>query len=251
MNSQSVPARIAQKLFLYGLGAGAASLATTPAGAEIFYSGPLSFSGNTIFFDLQGTTPSATNFTGADFKLAQGISNNATNKISTYSSNYNPNSGMVTQVRPTYPGGTSTRSYVLKLTGGITIGSASNFTNGFGVFNDRYTPPPALAAQGDGGPATDAFQGDWAPGDRGFVGLRFELDGQPGVPVYGWADIGTNNFNGDAPGRFTLYGYAYENNGMPIPTGAVPEPSTIALLVAGAAGVAVLRRRKSAQNAEV
>lgn len=45
---------------------------------------------------------------------------------------------------------------------------------------------------------------------------------------------------------FTLYSFAYEDvAGQGIAAGAVPEPSTLALLLAGAAGVgAMMRRRK-------
>jgi hypothetical protein len=81
---------------------------------------------------------------------------------------------------------------------------------------------------------------DWNVGDRGFVGLRVSLNGNI---HYGWADISINavgtSFN------HTLYGYAYEDVAQAtILAGAVPEPSTALLLVAGAAGAASIRRRR-------
>lgn len=69
----------------------------------------------------------------------------------------------------------------------------------------------------------------WPPGDftRGFIGIEFELaDGLH----YGYFDIVTS---GSAAGA-SLLGWAYDSRpGVPILAGAVPEPSTWALLVAG------------------
>ncbi len=69
----------------------------------------------------------------------------------------------------------------------------------------------------------------WPPGaaTRGFIGIEFELaDGLH----YGYFDI---VLSGDAAGA-ALLGWAYDSRpGVPILAGAVPEPSTWALLVGG------------------
>lgn len=234
---------LAQKLFFYGLGAGAATLAAaSSANATIYYSGPLSFSGSSFSFDLENTAaPTINPATGADFTLTSSIKSSATNKISTSGAG----SGVVAENRSNNNNGTAT--YALKLAAGDTIGSNRSFISGSPYFN---TLP--LSARGAG---TDALAGDWLPGDRGFVGLTIILDGTgeagpgaAGTLVYGWADVTVNNFDGTGLGRYTLNGYAYESDGGSIPAGAVPEPSTVALLIAGAAGVEVMRRRRNARK---
>jgi hypothetical protein len=69
---------------------------------------------------------------------------------------------------------------------------------------------------------------------------------------YGWVRLsyalGTNGL----PNSVTAVDWAYDPTGAPVSTGegAAPEPSTMALaiLAAGAAGVAVLRRRRCELN---
>jgi hypothetical protein len=82
---------------------------------------------------------------------------------------------------------------------------------------------------------------DWSVTSRGFVGLRISLSGNI---HYGWADVSINRVGTDSFNH-TLYGYAYQD--VPfgnIAAGAVPEPSAAVLLIAGAAGVASMRRRR-------
>ncbi len=81
----------------------------------------------------------------------------------------------------------------------------------------------------------------WPPGPatRGFIGIEFELaDGLH----YGYFDIVTS---GSAAGA-SLLGWAYEAQpGVPILAGAVPEPSTCALLVGGGALMVWFRRKRN------
>ncbi len=231
---------LAQTLFFSGLGAGAATFAAaSSAHATIYYSGPISFSGNAVSFDLESTASPVQNpAMGTDFTLTNSTKSSATNKISTTGTG----SGVASENRDNGSGGQTT--YALKLASGATIGSNRTFVSGSPYFNSFN-----IAARD--GVGTDAAKGDWFPGDRGFVGLTIVLDGTgeagpgaAGTVVFGWADVTINNFDGTGIGRYTLNGYAYEANGSAIPAGAIPEPSTIALLIAGAAGVEVMRRRK-------
>lgn len=80
----------------------------------------------------------------------------------------------------------------------------------------------------------------WPPGaaTRGFIGIEFQLaDGLH----YGYFDI---VLSGDAAGA-ALLGWAYETQpGVPILAGAVPEPSTWALLVGGGVLMVWFRRKR-------
>jgi len=81
---------------------------------------------------------------------------------------------------------------------------------------------------------------DWSVGSRGFLGLRINL----GNTHYGWADVSINPVAGSSFNH-TLHGYAFENVAdTAILAGAVPEPSMATLLIAGAAGVGAMRRRR-------
>ena len=72
---------------------------------------------------------------------------------------------------------------------------------------------------------------------RGFVGLRFEFNGNQ---HYGWADV---THLGAGSGT-TLHAFGY-NDTPDAPSHPVPEPSSLLLLAAGAAGLAGFRRRKT------
>ncbi len=73
----------------------------------------------------------------------------------------------------------------------------------------------------------------------GYIGVRFDPAGGSEW-LYGWIHIDS------VAGDYTSYhidGYAYETDGGSIVAGAVPEPSSLALLALGAAGVRFLRKR--------
>jgi hypothetical protein len=83
--------------------------------------------------------------------------------------------------------------------------------------------------------------GNWAAGDRGFLGLtlRDPAGASSSDVFYGFADITVN-----ADYTLTLNAFAYENvPGVAIT--AVPEPRALVLMAAGLALVgAALRRRR-------
>src|SRR5262249_23516005 len=78
-----------------------------------------------------------------------------------------------------------------------------------------------------------------------YIGFRF-LDETDNVVKFGWAQLSLDaTFQGQPR---SIIGYAYENSGGSIVVGAtaVPEPSSMAWLSRGGAGVAAYRRRRAA-----
>lgn len=83
--------------------------------------------------------------------------------------------------------------------------------------------------------------GNWAVDQRGFAGIRFDLDGST---HYGWADV-----SHPADRQITLHAFGYNDT-----AGAashVPEPSSILLLAAGAAGLGFWRLRRKGSGKAV
>jgi PEP-CTERM motif len=216
---------LGQKLVLYGIGAGAASMAV-PADADIIWSGPVEFSGNTIFYDLENVVPPSAipDSANHDFEL-----NLRKKKASNYDVSSN---GTTVGSTDSATRGMYSFSYAIRHNSGDTIGSGGNFAS-YAFLQNAY--PGGYFDPGEG-------LGDWNPGDRGFLGLSLVVGGNT---YFGWADVTLNNLDGTGIGAFTLHSYAYENVAdTSILAGAVPEPGTIALLVAGAAGVLALKRRQ-------
>ncbi len=77
-------------------------------------------------------------------------------------------------------------------------------------------------------------------GTGGYVGLQWDIGN--GDVRYGWARVDVTEVNN---GTATLYSFAYESDAnMPITAGAVPEPTSLALLAAGGGALALGRRRR-------
>ena len=90
-----------------------------------------------------------------------------------------------------------------------------------------------------GGPFYSNFYGnlfDWEVGQSGFAGIRFKLGAET---HYGWAQI----FR-DSDTALTLRSFGY-NNTPGAASHPVPEPSSVMLLAAGAAGLAGWRQRRA------
>ena len=77
------------------------------------------------------------------------------------------------------------------------------------------------------------------------AGLRFDIDG---TTHYGWMRVSGYADSGGGISSAVLHDFAYEDdaNTAVVAPSAVPEPSSLALFVLGAAGVAALKRRRAA-----
>jgi hypothetical protein len=110
------------------------------------------------------------------------------------------------------------------------------------------TGPGGTLASVDPAQPFKTYTGNWPFGGApAYLGLDFTSSGD----VYtGWAQISASSGGGSTLESATLVDYAYQTTpDVSIPAGAgAPEPSSIALFALGAAGIAVLRRRRKAAN---
>jgi PEP-CTERM motif-containing protein len=136
---------------------------------------------------------------------------------------------------------TSAAGETLRLDAGFTVGpnpSMGVFGHQNDLANQFYNYPAGTTY----GPLT----GQWASGGTGFLGFRFvDANGQTD---YGWMRVTFDpaNFLNRMPSTIVV-DWAFDDSGNPIETGAIPEPSSVALafLGAGAVGLALWRQRRS------
>jgi hypothetical protein len=127
--------------------------------------------------------------------------------------------------------------FVVPLNAGDMVSSSASSLDPTYAWFDSATHPVGFATLG----AQAVFDGQfiytgyWSGRDA-FVGLRFQYGGQT---HYGWMEIANNA--GTASGQ--VLSWAYETRpDTPILAGAIPEPSTSALLTAGGILLSLLRR---------
>jgi hypothetical protein len=131
--------------------------------------------------------------------------------------------------------------YGTALQAGATIGAASTFSTATQVvLGSRYYSAGVPTyyggfAAGPGGPPNNPV----APGTLAYSGFRFAA---PDGTHFGWIQLSVS------AGHITFMNAAYESTpGTPIVAGAVPEPSTLAMLAVGATaalGTVIKRRRR-------
>ncbi len=125
---------------------------------------------------------------------------------------------------------------IQRLNAGLVVGPT--LAAGY-FFGTSTTSRNLLGSDGYPGPVFGVNPQGFADGQDGFVGFAFESGGET---HYGWATL---NIDLNLPGTVTISEWAYESSAnAPIVVGAVPEPSSLALLAMGAGGLAAWRHRK-------
>jgi hypothetical protein len=213
-----------KKLLLYSAAVGAACVASGSAEAAIqYFSTPGGWTGTgtneaLLSFDLAGDVViDPTSAPSNSFEMANFTSHGAT-RVGNFMVVGGISASVAGQNFKAFPG------------------AASNIMN-----SDVPVQSAALLGANSVWATGSSQFGAWAPGTRAYLGLKFD---DSGTPLYGWADVQMNAYD-----SITLFGYAYQDDGAPIHVpdiGTIPEPSTLALLALGAAGVAALRRRRQA-----
>jgi hypothetical protein len=134
----------------------------------------------------------------------------------------------------------------LDFAGGVSIGATAFASPGGGIlFGDIYRitfdpAGPSFLPDGAG------LYGRWNLGSSTIAGFRL---GTLMNPQFGWVRLRVDDqdMNG-FPDRITAVDWAYDDSGAAIQAGAVPEPSSLGLLAAGAAGITAMRRRSRSKR---
>lgn len=172
----------------------------------------------------------------------------AINDPSTFAGIYlNVVNGLVTTTQPANPGwdlnpyGTANLSF-FSPTGGGMVGGGTNFFN--------LAPGTLISAASTFATGSSTFGGAnplALNSSNNIFGFRFTNEALGNQVQFGWIRISLAATSAGQPR--TVVEYAYENTGLGIAAGAIPEPTTFALLgvmAAGALGVRVWRKGKAA-----
>lgn len=137
----------------------------------------------------------------------------------------------------------STTAFFASVSGSVLRGGDPTYAHQLGAM-ETVGPVDASWA---GGSSTlteyksSAYKGEWAPPNQeGRVGFVF-LDGSD--VHYAWARVRVDVDTIGATTSATAIDWAYESQ-VDTPLSSVPEPSSLALLATGAAGLAILRTRR-------
>lgn len=151
--------------------------------------------------------------------------------------------GSTASIQPLSPFTQNANGLLVTGTGGNQrLRNAFDITVGGGSGGNLFAAS-ALWVVGSGGGIQSGFA-DQTPGQFGF---RFAYGNNLGEYRYGWASITPNT---TLPGgqQFTISQAYYSSSPIPVGAVPVPEPSGMALLAIGSAGVAAWRARKKQQG---
>lgn len=143
-----------------------------------------------------------------------------------------------------YAGG----SIAVDESGGVSNGTATVLDSGEAIDdNSNFSNYGLLALAAVFFPSTIDSSGSWFGVENGYLGLRFQIEGQD---HFGWARLSVNDVDPGDPSTFSdltvsVHDFGYESEpNTPILAG-VPEPSSLGLLALGAAGVLAMRLLRS------
>lgn len=252
-SSQGIPTSLSKALDRHFVACAAVATATVVAGqaqhaqASILYSGvqnvPLTDGSPGVYINLVTNASSGSPAGAPGWDINPYINTFPTHHL--FAIYLPPSTAQDTKlVKSSSP--TAGTADVGKLAAGTLIGPSSTLVGQTGV-----TPHFVFM--------NDATTGDWVPAGTGFMGVQFtDPTTNGGNPVYGWVQI-SKTVAGEppvgGPDGITFVDWAYDNTGSAIAAGdtgasPVPEPTTLALMAAGAVGILVRRGRVKLRPSE-